>query len=197
MVSQLKEGAKADVFAAANTKQMAAAVTNGSIQGPAPVFTQNRLTIVVPKDNPAKIASAADLSKSGLKLVLAAVAVAVGQYARDSICKMGKDAATYGAGFSDLVAKNIVSEEDNVKSVLAKVQTGEADAGIVYTTDITATAAKDVTQVSIPAAVNVIAKYPIANVKGGNAELAQAFIEYVLGPKGQATLKSFNFEPKP
>lgn len=197
LVSQLKEGAKADVFASANKKQMDAAVANGSIDGKASTFTQNRLTIVVPKGNPAGIKSAADLAKSGIKLVLAAVAVPVGQYAHDSICAMNREEATYGAGFAGKVAKNIVSEEENVKSVLAKVQTGEADAGIVYTTDITPSAAKDVIQIAIPANVNIIAKYPITAVTGGNAELARAFIAYVLGPDGQATLKRYGFEPAP
>ncbi len=197
LVSQLQQGAKADVLATASVKTMAAAIKNGSIDGSSTLFTQNRLTIVVPKDNPAGIKSAADLSKAGVKLVLAAVAVPVGQYAHDSICKMGLDEKTYGAKFAAKVASNIASEEDNVKAVLAKVQTGEADAGIVYTTDVTATAARDVKEFAIPAKVNVIAKYPIAAVKGGNSALAQAFIGYVLGPDGQATLKSFHFEPKP
>ena len=91
----------------------------------------------------------------------------------------------------------MVSQEDNVKAVLAKVQTGEADAGIVYTTDVTPAAAKDVLLIPIPAAVNVIAKYPIAAVKGGNAELANAFIAYIDSAAGQATLKTYGFEPKP
>jgi molybdate transport system substrate-binding protein len=197
LVSQLKEGAQADVFAAANTTQMAAAVKNGSIDGAPAIFTQNRLTIVVPKDNPAKIANPADLAKGGIKLVLAASAVPVGQYARASICKMNADPATFGSDFAAKVGANIVSEENDVKAVLAKVQTGEADAGIVYTTDITPSAARDVTQNAIPAAVNIIANYPIAAVEGGNQELANAFIAYVLGPEGQATLKSFGFEPAP
>jgi molybdate transport system substrate-binding protein len=128
---------------------------------------------------------------------LAAAGVPVGQYARTSICKMNADAATFGNDFAAKVSANIVSEENDVKAVLAKVQTGEADAGIVYTTDITPSAAQDVTQIAIPVAVNVIANYPIAAVKGGNQELANAFIAYLLGPGGQATLKSFGFEPAP
>lgn len=197
LVSQLKEGAQADVFASANTTQMTAAVKNGSIEGTPAIFTQNRLTIVVPKDNPAKIASPADLAKAGTKLVLAASSVPVGQYARASVCKMNADAAAFGSDFANKVGANVVSEENDVKAVLAKVQTGEADAGIVYTTDITPSAARDVTQIAIPAAVNIVAKYPIAAVNGGNQELASAFIAYVLGPEGQATLKSFGFEPAP
>jgi molybdate transport system substrate-binding protein len=110
---------------------------------------------------------------------------------------MAEDAAAYGAGFVDKVAANIVSEEDNVKAVVTKVSIGEADAGVVYTTDVTADVAGQVLEVAIPPAVNVIARYPIAAVAGGNAGLARAFIAYVFGPAGQATLATFGFEPKP
>jgi molybdate transport system substrate-binding protein len=197
LVTQLSEGAEADVFASASNAQMKAAMDKGVIEGSATVFTQNRLAIVVPKDNPAGITGLADLAKDGVKLVLAQAEVPVGMYARQSICTAAGDTATYGEGFADKVGANIVSEEDNVKAVLAKVQLGEADAGIVYTTDVTAEVAPDVMQIEIPAAVNVIATYPIAAVKGGNMELAAAFIAYVLGPDGQATLQTFGFEPKP
>jgi molybdate transport system substrate-binding protein len=197
LVTQLTEGAPADVFASASNAQMKNAVEAGVIDGTAIVFTQNRLAIVVPKDNPAGVQSPADLAKDGLKLVLAQAEVPVGQYARQSICTAGQDTATYGEGFVERVGANIVSEEDNVKAVLTKVQLGEADAGIVYTTDVTAAVAEEVTMIEIPAAINVVAKYPIAPVAGGNAELATAFIAYILGPEGQATLQQFGFEPKP
>jgi molybdate transport system substrate-binding protein len=197
LVTQLTEGAEADVFAAAGTSQMTAAIDNGVIEGSSSVFTQNRLAIVVPADNPAGVQTMADLARDGLKLVLAQPEVPVGQYARQSICTAGGDTATYGEGFVEKVGNNVVSEEDNVRAVLSKVQLGEADAGIVYTTDISADVATDVQQIEIPAAVNVIAKYPIAAVEGGDAALARAFIDYVLGAEGQATLRQFGFEPKP
>jgi molybdate transport system substrate-binding protein len=197
LVTQLTEGAEADVFASASNAQMKNAVDAGVIDGAATVFTQNRLAIVVPKDNPAGVAGPADLGKDGLKLVLAQAEVPVGQYARQSICTAGLDTTTYGKGFVEAVGANIVSEEDNVKAVLTKVQLGEADAGIVYTTDITADVAEDVTLIEIPAAINVVAKYPIAPVAGGDADLAAAFISYILSNEGQATLQSFGFEPKP
>ena len=197
LVTQLTEGAEADVFASASRSQMINAVDAGVIVGKPDVFTRNRLTIVVPADNPAGIESAADLDNEGLDLVLAAPEVPVGQYARESACKMAADTATYGEGFLDGFAANIVSNEDNVKAVLTKVQLGEAEAGIVYTTDITADVAVDVLQIEIPADVNVIATYPIAPVEGGDAALADAFIDYVLGPDGQATLAEFGFEPAP
>ena len=197
LVTQLSEGAEADVFASAGGRQMAVAVENGVVAADPVMFTQNRLTIVVPADNPAVVDGPEDLGQDGLNLVLAMPDVPVGQYARESICKMGADPAAYGDGFVDAVARNVVSEEDNVKAVLAKVQLGEADAGIVYTTDVTADVEGDVTLVEIPQPVNVVATYPIAPVVGGDEALAAAFIAYVLGPDGQATLQSFGFEPAP
>ncbi len=197
LVTQLSEGAEADVFASASHVQMTNAVEAGVIAGNPEVFASNRLTIVVPADNPEEITSAADLANEGLDLVLAAPEVPVGQYARESICTMAADTATYGDGFLDGVAGNIVSNEDNVKAVLTKVQLGEAEAGIVYTTDVTADVAEDVLQIEIPADVNVIATYPIAPVEGSDASLADAFIDYILGPDGQATLAEFGFEPAP
>lgn len=197
LVTQLTQGASADVFASASKGQMDKAIAAGVISGAPQVFTQNRLAIIVPKDNPAGIQGAADLARSGVKLVLAQAEVPVGQYARQAICTAAKDTATYGDDFAAKVGANVVSEEDNVKAVATKVQLGEADAGIVYTTDVTASVANDVTVIVLPDPINVVAKYPIAPVKGGKADLAAAFIAYVLGPDGQATLQKFGFEPKP
>ncbi len=196
LVTQLTEGAKADVFASANNSQMKAASDGGVIAGEPQTFAHNRLAIVVPKDNPAGIASIADLGNDGVKLVLAAEDVPVGQYARQSICIAGADTATYGDGFVDNVSSNIVSNETNVKNVLAKVQLGEADAGIVYVTDVTSDVAADVTLIEIPDTVNVIASYPVAAVTDGNADAANAFITYLLSAEGQATLASFGFQSR-
>jgi molybdate transport system substrate-binding protein len=195
LVTQLTQGASADVFASANNAQMQDAVDHGVIASAPRTFVENRLAIIVPKDNPAGVQSPADLAKKGLKLDLAAPAVPVGKYARVSICQMGADTATYGEGFVQKVAANIVSEENNVKAVVTKIQLGEADAGIVYTTDVTNEVAGQVKVIEIPRLVNVVASYPVAPVKGGNSQLAQAFISYLLGPDGQAVLKQFGFQP--
>jgi molybdate transport system substrate-binding protein len=195
LVTQLTEGAEADVFASANRAQLDNAVEAGVIAGEPVVFVKNRLAIVVPADNPAGIAGLADLADDDVDLVLAAPEVPVGRYAREAACQAAADPATYGEDFLACFAGNIVSNEDNVKAVLAKVQLGEADAGIVYTTDVTPDVAGDVLVIEIPDAVNVIAEYPIAPVTGGNAELAAAFITYLLGPEGQATLAGFGFQP--
>ncbi|HEU5430672.1 MAG TPA: molybdate ABC transporter substrate-binding protein, partial [Thermomicrobiales bacterium] len=176
LVTQLQQGAKADVFASANDVQMKAAIANGSIAGAPVVFARNVLTIIVPAANPAGIATAADLAKPGLKLVLAAPAVPAGKYAREAICKLAADSAN-GEGFAAKVAANVVSEEEDVRDVLAKVHLGEADAGIVYVTDAMSAGAA-VRTIDIPAAANVVATYPIAATTDGDAALADAFIAY-------------------
>ncbi len=197
LVTQLREGATADVFASAGQEPMDSAVAAGVVTADPIRFTQNRLVIVVPHDNPGGVLTAADLGAAGLRLVLAAPDVPAGRYAWDVLCTMGSDPATYGEEFVGRAIANVVSEENNVKAVLAKVRLGEADAGIVYATDVTPDVAGAVAVVEIPPAVNVVAGYPIAPVRGGNSSLAQAFIAYLLGPEGQATLRSFGFEPIP
>jgi molybdate transport system substrate-binding protein len=192
LATQLTEGAPADVFASANTTQMQVAVDTGLITAEPEIFVQNRLALVVPADNPAGIVTPADLAGDDLSLVLANVDVPVGRYARESICAM---TATYGEGFVDAVAGNIVSEEEDVRAVLTKVQVGEADAGIVYVSDVTADVAGDVAIIAIPDAVNILASYPIAPLAEGNQELAAAFIAYVLSPNGQFALDAFGFMP--
>lgn len=194
LVTQLNEGAQADVFASANNAQMQAAEENGSIAGEPETFVHNELVIVTPADNPAGVTAPADLGNDGLRLVLAQAEVPVGRYARESVCKMAQDSADFGEGFVDRVAANVVSEEEDVRDVLAKVELGEADAGIVYASDAFVGGDK-VHQVEIPADVNVVATYPIAPVAGGDEALADAFIAYVLGDEGQATLEDFGFAP--
>jgi molybdate transport system substrate-binding protein len=132
-----------------------------------------------------------DLAQPGIKLVLAAEEVPVGKYARQALDQMN---AVFGADFKDTVLANVVSNENNVKQVVSKVQLGEADAGIVYVSD--AVAAPDLKTIEIPDELNVIAKYPIAPLaKSENADLAAKFIEYVLSTEGQAILAKWGFAP--
>jgi molybdate transport system substrate-binding protein len=173
---------------------MQAATDNGSISGEPVTFVHNRLAIVTPKDNPADITAPADLGNEGLKIVLAQAEVPVGRYARESVCRMAQDPAAFGEDFVARVAGNVVSEEEDVRDVLAKVAVGEADAGIVYVSDA-ASAGDEVQVIEIPNEVNVVASYPIAAVTGGDEALAEAFIAYLLSPDGQATLADFGFEP--
>ena len=194
LVTQLAEGAEADVFASADIAQIRAAIENGSISSEAVTFARNRLALVTPADNPAGIDSPVDLGNPDLKLVLAQAEVPVGRYARDAICLMGRDTARYGDGFVARVAANIVSEEEDVRGVLTKVRLGEADAGIVYLSDADS-AGDEVQLVEIPDAVNAVATYPIAVVAGGSEALGNAFISYILSADGQATLSGFGFAP--
>jgi molybdate transport system substrate-binding protein len=192
--TQLEQGARADIYASADAVQMATALQNGVVRDAGKVFVRNSLVVITPKSNPGKINAPVDLKKSGLKLVLAAAEVPVGNYARQSLALMEKD-ASFGAGFADAVLKNVVSNESNVKQVVAKVQLGEADAGIVYGTDVTAAVAGDLIKIEIPAALNVIAEYPIALTKdAGNARTAQSFVDFVLSSQGQAILKKYGFQ---
>lgn len=175
--TQIEEGAPADVFASANKTQMDAVITASLItEGAQQNFLTNKLVVILPSNNPAAVDKLEDLANPGIKLVLAAEEVPVGQYSRDAFDLMN---GTFGADFKDKVLANVVSNEDNVKQVVTKVQLGEADAGIVYTSD--AIAAPDLKTIEIPDDLNIIAKYPIAPlVDSENAELATKFIEYVL-----------------
>ncbi|MBA3946637.1 MAG: molybdate ABC transporter substrate-binding protein [Herpetosiphonaceae bacterium] len=196
LAQQIGQGAPADVFAAASAKTMNDVITSGQVvSGTQRTFVRNRLVVVFPKDNPAGVKALKDLAKPGLKLDLAAKAVPVGQYALDFLDKASKDPA-FGGSFKTEVLKNVVSYEDNVKAVLAKVTLGEADVGIVYTTDISLDGADKVGRVDIPDALNTIASYPIAAIKGSkNAELAAKFVSYVLAPEGQQVLVKYGFIP--
>jgi molybdate transport system substrate-binding protein len=194
LAQQINQGAPADVFASANTVQMTTVITTGQvISGRQQTFARNRLVVVVPQANPGKIAQLQDLANPGLTLVLADKVVPVGNYALTFLDKASKDPA-FGAGYKANVLKNVVSYENDVKAVLAKVQLGEADAGIVYTTDAASAGTAKVSQLAIPDSLNVIAVYPIAPVKSSpNPETAQAYIDFVLSPSGQAILAKYGF----
>lgn len=190
--TQIEQGAPADVFASANLKEMDALVAQDFVAAEAPqMFLTNRLVVILPKDNPAGIKSLEDLGDPGLKLVLAAEEVPAGRYARQILGSLN---ALYGADYADRVLANLVSNEDNIRQAVTKVQLGEADASIVYLSD--AVAAPELLRITIPAEVNVIAEYPIAPlVESANPELAETFIAYVLSPAGQASLEKWGFTP--
>ncbi len=196
LAQQINSAAPADVFASANQAQIDAVVKGGRIdQGVSKPFVNNRLVVIYPKANPAGIQTLKDLAKPGLKLILADKSVPVGQYALNFLDKAVKD-PTLGANYKDAVLKNVVSYEQDVKAVLTKVTLGEGDAGIVYTTDAATDTEGKISQIPIPDSLNVIAVYPIAVVKDSpNLSLAQAFVDYVLSPDGQAILTKYGFIP--
>lgn len=191
---QIAQGAPADVFASASGTYMDAAVSGGFVdKATSKVFLTNVLVVILPPSNPANVQSLQDLSKPGLKVVLADVSVPAGKYARQILDNMSKDPA-YGTDFGSKALANVVSNETDVKQVVSKVQLGEADAGMVYMSD--AVAAPSLKTIEIPAGLNVVAKYPIAPLlKSANHELAAAFVAYVLSADGQATLKKWGFTP--
>lgn len=194
LAHQLAQGADADLFASANGKQMRVAVEAGRVvSGTAQVFAHNRLVVVLPKENPAQLTTLPDLAKPGLKLVLAAQAAPVGQYSLDFLDKATGD-KTLGVGYKEAVLANVVSYEENVKAVLTKVTLGEADAGIVYNSDVALSASVQVQRIEIPDALNTIAAYPIAVINNSaHPEAAQKFVDYLLSPAGQTILVNYGF----
>jgi molybdate transport system substrate-binding protein len=181
LVTQIKSGAPADVFASADEPTMAMLTTGTSLISGKPVdFATNVLEIAVPVGNPAGIKTFADLAKPGVKTVVCAVAVPCG-------------AATQSVETATGVTITPVSEETSVTDVLAKVESGEADAGLVYVTDVKGAAGK-VDGVNFSAASKAVNTYPIGALKSSaNPTVAAAFVKYVTGPKGQAILKTAGF----
>jgi molybdate transport system substrate-binding protein len=170
------------VFASADQDNLQKTIDAGTVTPPPVVFAKNRLQIAVEKGNPKKIKSLSDLQKSGLVVVLCADQVPCGKYAAQSLAMAG-------------VTINPSSKEENAKATLSKVSIGEADASIVYVTDVKAS--KGTTSgVKIPDKVNVIATYPIGVVKASqNATAAKAWVKYVSSKEGQTTLRKFGFLP--
>jgi molybdate transport system substrate-binding protein len=185
LATQINEGAPVDVFASASPTWVDAVQDDGpGVTGRAD-FARNELAILVPYDNNAGIEGIDDLSEDDLRLVLAAEGVPAGDYAREILAN---------AGIAGALA-NVVSNEEDVKAVITKVLSGDADAGIGYVTDVTPGVADQITLVPIPDDVNVVATYPIAVVSGSEeADLAQRFVDYVLGG-GQRTLAEYGFLP--
>ncbi len=187
LVAQLSQGAVGDVFASADERWMSEARTRHLLAGEPAVFARNRLAVIVPATNPARLAAVHDLAKPGLKLVLAADAVPVGHYAREMLRHVG---AGMPAGWTGRVLANVVSEEETVKAVVTKVQLGEADAGVAYRSDVSPALARYVRVLPLADSLNVIATYPIAPLAGSaHPELARAFVELVRSEAGQRVLE--------
>jgi molybdate transport system substrate-binding protein len=186
LAGQIRSEGTADVFASASGSWMDEVEREPGVRRRVD-FLRNRLVIVTPADDPAHISSIDDLADDGVQLVLAAEGVPAGDYAREVLAN---------AGIADEAEANVVSNEEDNAAVVAKIVAGEADAAIVYESDVSAAAGNDVAAVEIPDDVNVIATYPIAVVEGSaNEDLAAAFVRYVLGPAGQAALEDYGFLP--
>ena len=186
--TQIEQGAPADVFASADTKHMDSAHRAGLVHAPK-LFATNTPVIVVPADNPAKVGSLEDLA-TVKRLVIGTPEVPIGKY---TLQILDKAKARYGADFPARVQARVASREFNVRQVLTKVRLGEADAGIVYRTDVRSAGDK-VRVIEIPPELNVLAEYPIATVaRAPNAELARAWVGLLTGPAGQAALERAGF----
>jgi molybdate transport system substrate-binding protein len=182
LVTQIEQGAPADVFASADTTNMDKLTADGFTTGTSKIFAHNQLEIVVAPGNPKGITGLADLAKSGVIYITEGPTVPAGKYALQALATAG-------------VKVTPKSLETSATAVIGKIELGEADAGIVYTTDVSAAGSK-AQGVQIPAADNVIATYPIVAVKGTtNSVVANAFIAYVLSATGQSTLATFGFLP--
>ena len=191
--TQIEQGAPADVFLSADTTNPKKLVDAGLADGAAVTFAGNKLTIIVPTANPAGIATPADLAKSGVKVIAAGDEVPITKYATQLVDNLAKEAG-YPADFAAKYTANIASKEDNVKAVVAKIELGEGDAGIVYVTD--AKSSTKVMTVEVPDAANVPATYAGVVVKASrNLVAAKAFLDWFAGPEGQAILSTFGFLP--
>lgn len=182
LASQISQGAPADVFAPADLANMKKVQDAGLVDGAARNFATNTLAIAVAPGNPAGITALKDLARPGLKLVTCA---------RQVPCGTAAATAAEAAG----VALNPVSEENAVTDVLGKVASGEADAGLVYGTDIKSAGSK-VAGIQFPESGSAVNTYPIAGVAGGrNKAAARAFLDLVTGPEGRRVLAAAGFGP--
>jgi molybdate transport system substrate-binding protein len=191
--AQVEEGAAVDAFASADTANAQKLVDACLAPGPVTPFAGNSLTVVVPADDPAGITSPADLARPGVRYVAAGPDVPITKYATQSIEKMAA-LDGYPDDFAAAVTANTISEEDNVRAVLAKIELGEGDAAIVYVTD--AAASDDVSAIAIPEGADVPAMYAaVALPAGPQAAMGHAFLEFLGGPEAQAVLVAFGFQP--
>jgi molybdate transport system substrate-binding protein len=189
--TQIEQGAPADVFLSADTTNPKRLVDAGLTDGGPVTFAGNELTIIVPTANEAGITSPMDLAKSGIKVIAAGDEVPITKYATQLVDNLAKEAG-YPADFAATYAGNVASKEDNVKAVVAKIELGEGDAGIVYVTD--AKASDEVTTIDVPASANVPATYDGVVVKASrNAAASMAFLDWFAGPDGQAILSDLGF----
>lgn len=185
LAAQISQGAPADVFASANTTLVWQLYRRGVVTRPV-VFTRNNLVLIVPRANPAHIRSVSDLRKPDVKLVLAAPAVPAGAYAQQVLRTLKLTS----------VLDNVVSQETDVRGVLAKVALGEADAGFVYATDARTVRSK-VRTIAIPGWAKPAVAYAAAVVRASkHHSAAQAWVKRLLGQRAQAKLLAYGFLPR-
>lgn len=191
--TQLLNGANADIFASADYKNLNAVsavhlMDNSTVQ----TFAKNRLVVILPASNPAGITSLTDLTRSGTKIVIGDTTVPIGNYTRTFLKSINNSSSDY-TDFQSKFMGNVVSQESVVTNIVTKVSLGEADAGVVYSTDAR-TAGSKVVQIPIPDAFNVIAVYPMGMlVSTAHPTEATGFIDYVMSVDGQSVMAKYGF----
>ena len=192
LLTQLQQGAPADVFASADEEKMNTALDDGLVEDPQD-FVTNELVVIVPEGNPAGIDQLEDLAKPGLRLVLTEESVPVARYTQEVLEKAN---AQYGPDFAQRVLSNIASREADVKAAANRVSVGDADTTFVYRSDITPALEERVRVIEIPPGLNVVATYPIARTtSSSNPELAGEWVSFVSSEEGERILKEWGFEP--
>ena len=191
--AKIEEGAPADVFLSADTTNPQKLVDKAMTGGGLTNFAKNKLIVIVPKANPAKVQTPADLAVAGIKIIAAGDAVPITKYAEQLVGNLARQPG-YPADFVGAYNGNIASREDNVSAIVAKVGMEQGDAGIVYVTD--ANGKSDVAPVEVPPDANVIATYAGTVLKSSaNPSASNAFLTWLAGPDGQAVLSGFGFLP--
>lgn len=188
---QLEQGAKAEVFVSADERQMTFAAESQLLADEPLVFAGNRLIVALPDGNPGDVHTLEDLASPGLRVVWADETVPLGAYSREVVSALGD---TFGVDFQAQVEGNIVSEEESAAAVAGKVELGEADAAIIYETDVPRLGREDATFIAIPDADQPDIGYLVAPLEGsGNGELSAAFIQFLLSDGGQRILIQHGF----
>jgi molybdate transport system substrate-binding protein len=192
--TQIEQGAPADVFLSADIENPKKLVDAGLALKTAEIFAGTKLVIIVPSDNPGGLTTARELDKAGLRIIAAGDGVPITAYANQAVANI---ASRFGpSSLVEVYNADIVSKEDNVKAVLAKIELGEGDAAIVYVTD--ANGSDKVKTIDIPDSANVPATYAGVVIKASaNRDAAQDFLDWFAGPDGQAILAKYGFLPPP
>ena len=192
--TQIEHGAAADVYASADSVHMDRLQEMGLLAEDPVIIAENSLIVAVSEANPAELASLRDLARPGVRIIMAQENVPAGRYTRQVLANLSAEAA-YGSAFQEAVLANVRSEELNVRQVLAKVVLGEADAGFVYASDVSALTA-NVVILKIPDHTNVKAVYPIAPLAASDQKaLARRFIEFARSPLAQDILRQAGLQP--
>lgn len=188
LVAWLASGARGDVLATADQLTMGNALARGLALRPVRPFAGNRLVVIVPAGNPGPITRAADLARRGVRVMIASREVPAGRYARELLARIEASGAV-GADYAARVLANVVSEPDNVRQVATAVELGEADAGVVYASDVRGPAARRVRLIALPPAIGVVTQYEIAvTAVARHPALARRFIDFLASPAGARAL---------